>query len=532
MITVGDCAAFARSYMSGSRKTAFLAALAAGFTACAAYIILQPVSADPILFKDYTKYGLYQLVNQGRYMANIGTFLRGYLVIPLFSTLFLNVCNALLAAQLVQLYQIENKLYAVLTGAVVGTNPCLVSSAYLPVSCHCTLVRVCIIFSIGFLYRSKASYTVKFIMNTVILWIALGISQSMVSLYTLFSLVMFLWSYIFGHEEKAAAWKNLFCSAVSCICGCGFYMAVWKLLCKINNIDSLYGGGNGYGVLNTLVHFPENFINSYQDFVAYFFEDTIMQNSYWYREYVNMILCAAAAVLFGKILYSKWKEHSLNRADLAVILIMAGFVPPAATSINFLVTGYSYYLLMAYPFAILPPFVFPFLEAYPGRSNKKYVCEWTVAACIVFSAWTFALSDNAGFMYMNQTSVQTKELASRLLDRIEHLDGFDYDMPVCFIGQPSAEAFKKDERLLQASPGGIFYNPGIWPGIEENSDGWGRYIYHFNGVRLHNYSIGSSEDVRQIAESPQFKEMPVFPAEGSVCIMNGVATVKLGEIDG
>lgn len=531
MKRVDDLIESAKGSLSDNQKMSFLAAMIAGFLAHATYLCVQPVCADPVLFMDYVKFGEYQLVNQGRYLFNIGTFLRGYLVITSIAVLFLIFSCALTSVFLVDYFRIKNKFYAVLTGALVASNPCIVHASFLPATSHVVVMQVFFVVSLGFLYRRKKRYITKFLLNTVVLWAALGMGQAFISFYTLLALLLFIKSYLLEKTDRIAIWKNFICSVAACIAGCGLYMGIWKLLRDICKVDVLYGGAGEYSIKNMLVHFPSNFVKAYHIFADYFFKDSVVQNTYWHREYVNFIFLLVAIFLICMVMYEKWKSHILNKIDVAVVVIMTALIPPAALSVIFIVTDYTYYLLMAYPFVLIFPFAFSFLEAVSNRQNKKAICEWIMSGCALFSIWTLLLSENAGYMYMNQTYIQTKEAASRILDRIEQLDGFTYDMPVCFIGQPSGPAFEKDERLLQASPGGVFGETGVWPGIWENSDGWGRYIYQFSGVRLNYFTNGMQDEIVAIARTQQFKSMGVFPAKDSVNMIHGVVVAKLGEVD-
>ncbi len=518
-------------YLSVNQKISFLSAIIAGLLAHAVYICLQPVCADPILFMDYVKFGEYQLVNQGRYLLNIGGFLRGYLVIPPIAAIFLIFCCSLTAVLLVDYFLIKNKLFAALTGALVATNPSIVHASFLPASSHVVIMQFFCVVSLGFLYKKEKRYIVKFCINAVVIWSALAMGQAFISFYTLLALLLFIKSYLFDNADRLLLWKNFICSIAACIAGSGLYMGVWKQLRHICKVDVLYGGAGSYGIKNMLIQFPSNFFKVYRIFFDYFFKDSIVQNSYWHREYFNLIFLCTAIFLICAVLYKKWKSHMLNHTDVTILIFLIALIPPATLSVNFVVTEYPYYLLMAYPFVLIFPFIFPFLEEYSGSFNKKVICEWVLSSCVFVSIWTLILSENAGYMYMNQTYIQTKETALRILDRIEQLDGFTYDLPVCFIGQPAGHAFEKDERLLRASPGGVFGEIGIWSGIWENSDGWGRYIYQFGGVSLNYYTNGMEDEIIAISRKQQFKSMNAFPANDSVSIIDGVVVAKLGEVD-
>lgn len=217
--------------------------------------------------------------------------------------------------------------------------------------------------------------------------------------------------------------------------------------------------------------------------------------------------------------------------DIILLLLLIASIPLAAYSVFLIVTEYDFYLMTASAFLAITPFGLAIIDDFESLNKYERYIRGCAVGLICVIVWTFIWSDNAGYMLVNNTYRQTKSLAERILIRMEETEGFSYDMDVCFIGQPSHSAYQKNNKLIEASPGGTFDQVGVWPGIWENSDGWGIYIRQFCGVRLNYYSNGMQDRIVDLSEYPEFKNAGVFPAGDSVQIIDNVMVVKLGEVD-
>lgn len=517
------------SWFQNEKKWAFISAFLGGVMVYAIIMINQPVTADPVLFMDIFKSSDYFLYNQGRWSTNLFTMVRAYIADPILSTLITIFAMSVYAALICDIFRIKGKLASIVIGLAVVTHP-YVANAMMYYSTDGTIVYFMPAIAILVLYRTNLKKILKIGIASIIYALTIGTGQSTISTITFMAVCVLLIDII---EQTDKRWKNFFNNVISCAIGCVIYAVIWIILAKTHNIDNFYGGTESYGILNTLLNLPTAIAQIYTDFVTYLFgnDGRIIHNMYWHRDILNVILVLCAALNAIVYMVNAYKKKTISLTEIVVFVLFICMLPLAAISISIIVTNYSFYLMMANAFILLIPFLCKLCSINSLQSRNARIGECVSIIIIAAITWTFSMSDIAGYRYVNHTYTQTKQLASRLLYRIENLEGFTYDMPVCFVGQPSSECYNRDEKLYQASPGGTFSAPGVFSGIWENSDGWGLYIYRYSGVKLNYYSNGMQSEIRRLAQTDEFRTAESYPSKDSIKIIDGVVVVKLGEYD-
>lgn len=514
-------------WFTKEKKVAFLSCIIFGFVTYLVLMINQSVCADPVLFLDYFKSSDWQNINQGRWSTNIFYAMRGYIVDPVLSTSITIFSNALVAVLFVDLFQIENKIAASLIGIALAVHP-YVANAMMYYSTSGTLFSVLPLLAVFIIYRTNLKYWIKIVIATVLYTIVLGYSQSYICTMCTVALSIFLCNIV---EREKKAWNCLVCNVISCGVSCVLYMLVWKILIKINNVSILYGGAENYSIQNFLKNFWGSIKKIYSNFYEYFMGDSLIHNSYWNRQFMNCAIIIVVLVNLMLFLRKAYISRKIGIKDILIVIAGIFCFPIATIMISMIATEYNFYLMMANAFIFVIPLLIKFGMYKTGGRIWDRICPKLTLVLSIVIIWTFILSDIAGYRLLDHTFVQTKELASRILMRIENVEGFTYDMPVCFIGQPDTEAFSCDDVLYRASPGGTFSQQGVFPGIWENSDGWGLYIYRYCGVKLNYYSNGMQNEIRRLAETEEFANRECYPARDSIGVIDGVLVVKLGEYD-
>lgn len=520
------------SYFQNNRLVAFKSAMLAGIIAHLTLMILQPVSADPVLYMDWVKAGEYELYSQGHWAWNILMMLRGYIVQPVLSTLITIFSTSIMAVLIIDLFDIKGNLSVIIASASIAVHPHIANTLMYYYSAG-TIGNALVVLSIWILYKFRNKTYIRILLSTLLLTIMIAFYQPYISTATLLSLLLLILNLIQCREKKAS-WIQFLQSVFVCGLSSILYLLIWKILCYFNGITSFYGGASSYNLVNTIKRLPSILTNIYLNFWNYFFSDSILHNTYWHRNICNSILFILIGILLSIILLNNFSLRKIKCLDCIVIVFLFLAIPPAALSISLIVTDYNFYLMMAQSFLLFVPLFCKFSELIKYNNSIsliKSLCKWGIILCCIYTTWTFILSDIAGYMLLNQTYIQTKELASRILIQLEQHEDFTYDVEVCFIGQPELQNNRLNYQLVQASPGSTFTQNGVWPEIWENSDGWGRYIKQFCGVKLNYYSNGMQDRIRELANTSEFAERGCFPAKDSIGMIDGVMVVKLGEYD-
>lgn len=515
-------------WINNEKKSAFISALVSGIIVHSVIMINQPVCADPVLFMDHYKASNWFLINQGRWATNILTSMRGYIVDPILSTMITVFSMAILSLFVVDLFRIKKTYNAIIIGASMVIHP-YIANSLMYYSTSGTVLNFLPGLALWIFYRWEAKPIWKYLITVILYTLVLGVSQGFICTITLFSLIILIVDLLEKRDKAITKFlKNIVLCGISCV----IYEIIWIALMKISNISTLYGGAENYGVLNTLKQLPRSLKTVYLTMYAYFGGNTWIHNTYWHREILYLILIVVTGLEVILTIHSKYRKKEVDGKTIWAIIASILLIPPFALSVLFITTEYKFYLMMANSFVLILPLFCKLLEQNSRvESRLSNVLNLSGLLSILIIMWTYVLSDIAGYRLLNHTYIQTKELAGRLLTRIEENEEFSYDMPVCFIGQPSSNVFQLDAKLFASSPGGTFSQQGVFPEIWENSDGWGLYIYRYSGVKLNYYSNGKQSEIRRLAETNEFEEMKEYPSKESIKCIDGVMVVKLGEYD-
>ena len=519
-----------KRWFTDSNYAAFIGALIAGLLTHAVIMIRQPVCADPVLFMDWYKSESWFLFNQGRWATNIFTVLRGYLVDPVLCTVITVFSMALSAAMAADLFGLKEKKWAALAGAAMAVHP-YIANSLMYYSTDGTLLYAAAVLSVWLIYKSDFKAPIRIGLAGILQIFVLGASQGYICILTFLPVILFVLQILDRKVSGKEAKKNFLFCVISCIIGFAGYMLVWKYFIAKYEITTLYGGAEGYTLSSVITGLPNSLKRIYGEFFSYFFGESIVHNAYWARGiiYGITLMLSLAGLAITVVRNVVRKQVRLLDAVLCLCAVLVS--PIAAISIDLVVANYNFYLMMANAFVFVIPMLCKLFEdCLEAGWMKRVYRAFGFAGCALL-VWTYALSDIAGYLVLDQTSVQTKELATRVLYRLEETEGFSYDTPVCFIGQPNEVCYQHDPHLVEACPGSTFLQQGVFSGIWENSDGWGLYIYRYCGVKLNYYSNGMQNRIRELAETPEFESRGCYPAQDSVGIIDGVMVVKLGEYD-
>lgn len=156
--------------------------------------------------------------------------------------------------------------------------------------------------------------------------------------------------------------------------------------------------------------------------------------------------------------------------------------------------------------------------------GKRAIVQWIGLLPLITAIHTGFLICNQAYDRMNTRYENIYAYLNRVAARIEEFPEWDHNTPV-FFANPSyifnanyevkIKAYDDLERMV-----GTDLHP--WYNPDE--------LISFFEIYLHFPVEGaSSEQILSISASKEFEKMPVFPAEGSIKIIDDVIVVKLDE---
>lgn len=291
------------------------------------------------------------------------------------------------------------------------------------------------------------------------------------------------------------------------------YLAVLQILLKVYHVSLADINGINQVGIGILTQIPQGVVQAYRDFFQYFFGREISQNYYSIRP-LHAILLFAAGVVWLYQLVRHRKSPSFCVGSFLCML----FVPAAANVTDIINPNTQILLRMAGGMAVIPLFCFALvaqgIQLWRGTLQKVGILA---LALVLLRGYMLQSNNDIQVLAADKTQAVTlgNAIVAQLADREEYQQG----MPVAILGRPKVvESEYRNKSNLQIRYG-IF-----WPDAENNWDAWKRLMDQELGAKI---SWCGYEQAEALWEDEDFRNMPGFPKEGSIAVLDGVLVVKV-----
>lgn len=232
-----------------------------------------------------------------------------------------------------------------------------------------------------------------------------------------------------------------------------------------------------------------------------------------------LALGAVTVFLIGYLLLQK--ENRLARAILAALLCLV--FPIAVNFIVIMCPGSWIYTLMVYSFVLVPCVPVTLLECLPEGSGKKFVpktiCK-VVALLLAIVIFSYANGANISYMSMHFSNRQVENYVNSLVIQARMTDGFTAEKKWAFVGEV-------DDPLFYSYWSDVPYYDSTNPGnvlINKYSRQW--WIQYYVGYLV---PMADSSELEQVTQTETFREMPCWPDEGSIKVIDDLLVIKFQE---
>ena len=351
--------------------------------------------------------------------------------------------------------------------------------------------------------------------------VSLGIYQSYVSVTI--TLIM-LWSILqLLRDQKVQA---VFVSGLKAmgmlLCGAGLYLVSVKLVCSLTGVPLRK---EGYNSLTNVLSIADGraLVSAIRDVYDSWwcaFSEPITVDAVWPMVLANKVLVFFVMISICILVLNK----RLRVLAVGLILGLGALLPLGMNLTRLLNKGVTHHL-MVYAFFLLYFFADSLKEELKKLEVQSIVqklvkplrCICTVV--LVLALWNNVKVSNAAYLYRNITQQTTLSVMTRVVDRMEQQpDYIAGQTPVAFIGKTSAQT-----RSEFASITGI---TGFWQETALQTTYLDTYPKYFRYILNEPLQLCSDETLSSIRQNDAVQQMPVFPAEGCVQMMNGVLVVK------
>lgn len=463
----------------------------------------------------------------GRWFLKYIHPLGGRYSIPAVHGFLLLLCIAVSACLILEIVQIKSVTGAVFTAVVLETFPSVVSTISFMFMAHTS--------GIGILMATLAVYLLRkyrygWLPCLTLLVCVLGTYQSYISFAITLMLFGMIADIFHGKKFPEEFKKGILCVAVLGACVL-IYMKLSHIIYP--NIDNeTYGGVGNMGRI-AINEMPRLVGRCYKRFLEYFLWKPFAFVS-GVAQAANIVTCILAGVLFIYLAAERKLYHDVLTFIMLVLLCF--FVPLAAAFIYFMAPEVSYSMLMLYAYALIYVMVLALLEycmedwhtkpvSVKWKSTLRYTVVIVTVGTIFVSSYTDYLLTNRAYLRTNFATERVQQYFNRVLAMVETTPGFEEGDIVEILGEfyyrdnpSSVEIDILDSEDLRELDGVALENGLLTMSVRDN------FIKMFVGYEMADLPY---EDKKELMETDEYKNMPVYPAEGCVQKINGIWVVKM-----
>lgn len=456
-------------------------------------------------------------VRLGRWGIYFIEFFRGFLCAPFLVTLISLVYMAVSCIIIINILDIKKLSSMITFGAMMMVCPALaqtLSYYYCSDIYMLSMLLACLT-----VYFWKKNSIGGIGLGILFLVLSLSLYQAYLGVAAILCLVVLLLDILHGSKMKETIYKAI------CFAGAGgislvlYYIAAIIFL-KIKKLTFASYSGADSSVFSALFELKESVIAIYKNYADFLFGDDVnlIRNSYWHRGFFNGI---CIILLLISILYIIKKRKLYKSAFSLVGIVILLFSGPLFMEIIRIITPErDVQLLMSIPLYMIFALLIAVMEY--SISYKYFAMGGLLVVNII--SWTYLLSDQATYLYVEQSRNQTLSIADRMLNSMDLLDEYERDMPVLIAGTVSDSEYPINSRLKEMSIGQISEWGMFWQDHYGMKSCWCALYKTYFGIDI-NYC--TDEQYSLITNSEEFKNMNIFPENGSVKIIDNTVVFKL-----
>ena len=463
-----------------------------GLINCFYFIIGNGVSTDSISYSSFNAAGNWE-VSLGRFLIKYVNLFRFQLVNKLIVVLICLFCIALAVMLLRRIFNIKNKLSLFLLTLIICVAPQFAETYMYDYCADAYLISF--LFSVLTVYFLNKEGKKNYIFAIICTIITCALYQAYLGVILGLLIVLFIY--------KGTSIKEIIKKILIILVGVILYYICLKCVIKVRGIElNSYKGANNLG-MNTILSIPKSILQCYKDFFDFFFTNNIINNAWYKRIFLYIIICLCTII--GMVSKGKIKNIIMTIILLALYPLFANImnIVAAGTSIN-LITAVGILTIVLLPILLL-------------EENVNNIFKWGITIGIIVLGWTFLLGNTFTYVYRNQTHDKYKIVMTDIYNKVTSLDDYssDKEWMISSVIWTNDEDYDKTNGFNTSSA--ITWD--IYDGLGQNEMFFKKYM----GIDI---KIVNKDTYDLIKNTNEFKSMPVYPEPGSIKIINNTVVVK------
>lgn len=503
--------------MGRAEKAAFLTAFLGGMLAhLYSYTNLIP-NFDGIS----RVYDQQQMTISGRWFLHYVSYLHGFVQMPMVTGTLAMLFLALTAALTIGLFEIRNVISGGLWGLLSVTIPAVAytNTFSFTVDAYCLAIFLAAasVWAVG---RGRLGFPA----GVVLLALSMGTYQAYAAV-AIALCVLLVWRETLKPDSEVRDIVRrgvryvLYLAAGALLYAVILYVFLWVKDLELLSYRGMDQLSEGYpiGELPALIG------KTYTDIIAFAFEQNTTE---WPAAGWSIAGFVGMAAVFA-LLYIRQLRQLTGTKGLRVILGAAMLVVlPVAVDFGRIMspwTDVSQTMRYAYVFLCLPVlWLAQPMDGAEEGSRFWRILPRAAAGCALLLTVSWWETDNLLYTMLDQAHRATETFMTNLAGRIESTEGYQAGMEVVIVGGFPSNRYGSDITVYDAVSDGSVFPSSVVP--------LNKHIYYYLQDWLNIPIEEPDEEVfLEVSASDEFEAMPLYPDDGSVCLIGDRIVVKLQE---
>lgn len=453
-------------------------------------------------------YGFQDTVTLGRwfltYAGGISSYFQTPMLIGVLSILYISITAVIVS----KLLEIDNIVLGVLAGVTLSVYPTVARIFNFMYAADAYFLSMLMAALAAYLMTRQKWY--NWLLGGGILGCAIGIYQSFFSVACILLLLWIIRHTLINAENIV---KQLAGMVVGLLTAMGTYVIGLTYRLHGGKLSS-YQGIADSTLIHSLKWYGEQFVNAFRDIIQQVFVTDVYEN----KGIKTAVILAWIITLILVVRYIIPLLKSKQYMCIVFAAIAIALMPMSVYCMNLLSDGVSYYSLMLSGISAVWLLPILILDAEIKRDNDRWkrVIANALLLCLCLNLWNYIVVDNISYLASSVSNDKTYALAERIIDRIEQADGYEDMECVYLYGNVSSEWYAYD-----VFDGKSIIGDDIIP-YDQTTYGLYTRIY-IRKLPL----LGDNEKMIEIQNTQEFKDMPIWPQNGCVKLINDVMVVRL-----
>lgn len=457
-----------------------------------------------------------QMTLAGRWSLHYATLLNWCTQMPMVIGVLSNFFLALSGVVIVRMLRIRSSLLAGIWGGIYAVFPAIADTyAYtFTASAYCIAVFLAVL---G-VYLAKKGKWWTIAAGAALLAFAMGIYQAYATVAIVLCVLLVLRLLAEPEQEIGTIFKTGICYVVFLVAGAVLYYVMLLVFLKVKDLQMWsYLGMSDINQGYPFHLLPTALKQSYAQVGQFFFGGANGLDSPLFLA-VNVLL----VLLSGVLVFGTVKGGKLYKAPVKLggMLVLLALLPLAVNFVQIISPMSEPRLLMKFSFVYL--YLLPVILLDRVELRGRSCMALTLTGALLVSSLYFWEYDNLLYTMLDHAHRSTLSYVTRMVTRVESCAGYEYGMPIVVIGGFPSDKYDTDIETFQVVRSESAFSSSVIP--------LNKHIYYYMNDWLNVPAKEPADELcLALTATEEFKNMPLYPNDGSVQIIDGCVVVKVAE---